>query len=248
MITQADIDQNFQDVAERIDRAARRAGRSPADVRLVTVTKTHSLETLQMVLAAGLKCFGESYTDEALEKIQALANQPGISWHMIGHVQSRKAEIIARHFDYLHSLDSLKLAGRLDRFAGLAGRRLPVLLECNTSGEANKYGYAAWEETEWSRLADEFARIAVLPNLEICGLMTVAPYADTPDESRPYFRKLAKLKEYLSLRLPAVKWGELSMGMSGDFEAAIEEGATWVRIGQSILGPRKTTPPEIEGV
>ena len=238
MISQAEIRQNHQSILERIAAAAQRSGRNPSDVRLVTVTKTHPLSLLQVVLAAGLNTLGESYTDEALTKIQALAEYPEISWHMIGHVQSRKAEIVARHFNYLHSLDSLKLAVRLDRFAAQASRRLPVLLECNVSGELNKYGYTAWEATDWPRLEDEFAQIAALKNLEICGLMTVAPFSDISTESRPYFRKLVNLQHYLSVHLPEVKWNELSMGMSGDFEVAIEEGATWVRIGQSLLGPR----------
>ena len=241
MITPDEIRQNYLGIAEKMALAAQRCGRSPLDVHLVVVTKTHPVETLQAVLAAGLNDLGESYADEALLKVQTLAGNAEIVWHMIGHVQSRKAEIVARYFNYLHSLDSLKLAKRLDRFIGLAenaqmARRLPVLLECNTSGEENKFGYAAWDESAWPVLAAEFAEITALPNLDVRGLMTIAPYSDNAEDARPYFRKLAKLQGYLTQRLPEVKWAELSMGMSGDFGIAIEEGATWVRIGQRSVG------------
>ena len=239
LITRPEIIENYQAVLGRVARAAQRAGRDPKSVGLVVVTKMHPVETIQAVLDCGITCLGENYAEEALPKIEAAAGRA--AWHMIGHVQSRKAEIVARHFDYLHSLDSLKLAARLDRFASLAGRRLPVLLECNTSGEVNKFGYAAWDESAWETLSDEFARIAALPGLELRGLMTVAPYAENAEEARPFFRKLMDLKNYLAARLPGVQLEQLSMGMSGDFEVAIEEGATWVRIGTSILGPRHKT-------
>ncbi len=157
---------------------------------------------------------------------------------MIGHVQSRKARPVAELFDYLHSLDSLKLARRLDASCGEFGRRLPVLLECNVSGEETKFGYPAWQEDRWDALLPEINEIASLPNLELRGLMTMAPYLDNPEQARPYFSRLRRLRDFLQSRVAGASLSELSMGMSADYQVAIEEGATWVRIGTAIFGPR----------
>jgi pyridoxal phosphate enzyme (YggS family) len=161
-----------------------------------------------------------------------------VEWHMIGHVQSRKAQMVAENFAWVHSLDSLKLARRLDRFAAEAGRRLPVLLECNVSGEATKFGWPAWDENRWPELLPALGEVAELPNLELRGLMTMAPFFDQPEAARPYFQRLKRLQGFLAEALPRVQLTELSMGMSGDFIAAIQEGATLVRVGTAILGSR----------
>jgi pyridoxal phosphate enzyme (YggS family) len=158
---------------------------------------------------------------------------------MIGHVQSRKANLAASHFNFVDALDSLKLAVRLDRFAGETGRRLPVLLEVNVSGEGSKFGYAAWNEAGWDALRPEFEQIAALPNLEIRGLMTMPPFADEPEASRPFFRRMRALQTFLGKRLPQAAWRDLSMGTSLDFPVAVEEGATLVRVGTAILGSRE---------
>jgi pyridoxal phosphate enzyme (YggS family) len=160
---------------------------------------------------------------------------------MIGHVQSRKAQLVASSFAWVHSLDSLKLARRLDRFAGEVNRRLPALLECNVSGEETKFGWPAWDEARWPELVPSIGELAELPNLELCGLMTMAPFFDSPEQARPYFARLKRLQSYLQAVIPETTLPELSMGMSGDYEAAIQEGATIVRIGTAIMGRRPGT-------
>jgi pyridoxal phosphate enzyme (YggS family) len=229
-------------VRERIEVAARKTGRSPDSVRLVVVTKTHPLETVRAALEAGIRDLGENYAEEAVEKIQAVGTLEDLRWHMIGHVQSRKADLVAQNFNFMHSLDSLKLANRLERFAADAGRILPVLLECNVGGEESKFGYPAFEQVQWEALCAEAQQIAQLSHLEIRGLMTMPPLYDDGEKTRPFFRKLRELRDYLSKQVLRAKWDELSMGTSADFTAAVEEGATFVRVGTAILGAR---PPKV---
>ncbi len=225
-------------VMERIFRAGQRAGRGSEDIRLVVVTKTHPVEIIQSAIEAGARRLGENYAEEAVEKIKAIQKSPGLEWHMIGHVQSRKADLVCQYFNYLHSLDSLKLAARLNRFAQENNVILPVLLECNASGETTKYGWNIVEAAKWAGLLDEMAQIVNFSNLQVQGLMTMAPFLDNAQEARPYFTQLRRFQEFLQSHIAQAEWQELSMGMSSDFEIAIEEGATWVRIGQAILGPR----------
>jgi pyridoxal phosphate enzyme (YggS family) len=231
----------YDQVRERIDAAAHKAGRSPDSVRLVVVTKTHPLETVRAALDAGIRDFGENYAEEAVEKIRAIGAVDGLRWHMIGHVQGRKADLVAQNFDFMHSLDSLKLANRLERFAAEAGRVLPVLLECNVGGEQSKSGYPAFEESQWDVLCAEAEQIARMPHLEVRGLMTMPPLYDDGEQTRPFFRRLVELRATLAKRFPSGQWDELSMGTSADFTAAVEEGATLVRVGTAILGAR---PPK----
>lgn len=232
------IRDNLEWVQERIIKAAQSVGRSADSVTLVVVTKGHSLERVRAVVEAGARRLGENYVEEALDKIASLQGGIGVEWHMIGHIQSRKAKPVCLYFDYVHSLDSLKLATRLNRFAEELGKRLPVLLECNVSGEQSKFGFPVWEESLWDAFFDQAAQIASLAHLDVRGLMTMAPYFEDSELARPYFRRLARLRDALSARAPQSRWSELSMGMSGDFETAIQEGATIVRIGQAILGAR----------
>jgi PLP dependent protein len=232
------IQDNLHRVLERIDQAARAAGRDPDGVRLVVVTKGHPIEAVEEVIAAGADLLGENYVDEGIEKRRACSSFVPVQWHMIGHVQSRKARQVCQYFDWLHSLDSLKLARRLDSFAGELGRRFPVLLECNVSGETTKFGWTAWQEETWPDMLPALAEVTAMPHLSVCGLMTMAPFLEAPEQARPYFRRLRRLQEFLASHLSQGGWVELSMGMSGDFEAAIQEGATLVRIGTAIMGPR----------
>lgn len=232
------ISASYQQVLQRIEQACQAVSRDPGEVKLVLVTKGHPLETVRAAVAAGVDWFGENYAEEGLAKIQACADLPGLEWHMIGHIQSRKAGLVAEHYQFVHSLDSLKLAERLDRFAAGINRRLPVLLECNVSGEATKFGWAAWDEGRWPELLEPLAQISARPNLEIRGLMTMAPFFDTAEPARPYFQRLRRLQAFLTRELPQACWTELSMGMSGDFEVAVQEGATIVRVGTAILGRR----------
>lgn len=230
--------ENYRQVLQQIGEVASSAGRDPQAIKLVVVTKGHPLESIQCAIEAGVRFFGENYAEEGVAKKLACAGTAGLEWHMIGHIQSRKARLVAQHFDWLHSLDSLKLALRLDRFAAELGRKIPLLLECNVSGEQTKFGWPAWDETHWEALVPEVSQIAGLANLELRGLMTMAPFFDEPEPARPYFRRLRMLQEFFSRRLPQVCWQELSMGMSGDFPVAIQEGATLLRIGTAIMGAR----------
>lgn len=194
---------------------------------------------VQAAVAAGVKELGENYVEEALPKMTSFGGEAGLTWHMIGHVQSRKARPVSENFDWVHSVDSLRLAERLDRFAGELGRKLPILLECNVSGEETKFGWTAWNELEWEDLAAELSPILEMVNLEVRGLMTMAPYFKQPEKARPYFKRLRALSDFLALKFPGSTWDELSMGMSGDYQVAIQEGATMVRIGTAILGERE---------
>jgi pyridoxal phosphate enzyme (YggS family) len=231
------IRERYQQTLAQITDAAIGCGRDPGAVRLVVVSKSQPLEVVQTAIAAGISTFGENYAEEAVDKITAL-REAAIEWHMIGHVQSRKAELVAANFTMLHSLDSLKLAGRLERFCGELNRTLPVLLEFNVSGEESKFGFPAWNEIGWQGLEREIEQILGFPHLRICGLMTMPPFFEDPERTRPYFQRLHHLQEFLIKRFQQSQWKDLSMGTSVDFVAAIQEGATFVRIGRAILGPR----------
>lgn len=233
------IRRNLEDTLARIERAAAASGRKAGEVRLVVVTKAQPLEVVKAAVAAGARDLGENYPEEALEKILELQGQP-VHWHMIGHLQSRKARIVVEHFQMLHSLDSLRLAEKLERILAEAGKTLPILLEFNVGGEESKFGWQAWREDEWEQLLPEISQVTTLPHLRVCGLMTMPPLFTNPEQTRPYFQRLRRLRDYLAGALKKVEWKELSMGTSSDYEAAIAEGATLVRIGQAILGPRPT--------
>lgn len=228
----------YEKVLDRIDSAATKAGRDSDEIQLIVVTKGHPIEIVNRAIAIGAKTLGENYVEEALPKMAAVDVASNIEWHMIGHIQSRKARAVCEHFNYVQSVDSLRLARRLDRFTEEQGKRLPVLLEFNVSGEESKFGWIAWNELEWQSIAQEVAQVMEYNNLEILGLMTMPPYFTDAEQARPYFVRLRKLRNFLAARFPQSSWKELSMGMSADFEVAIEEGATIVRIGTAILGER----------
>ena len=240
-----DIAHNLARVQERIAQAALRVGRDPAEVTLVAVAKTFPAPAVVAAYQAGLLHFGENRVEEAGTKIPAvhavIPDDPP-TWHMVGHVQSRKARAVVAHFDCVHSVDRLKVARRLSRFAQEAGRTLPVLLECNVSGEEAKFGFAlpGWQRDAARRNAFFAAveQILALPALAVHGLMTMAPLVADPEEVRPVFASLRGLLDTLRERFPAQDWRHLSMGMTDDFEVAIEEGATMVRIGRAVFGPR----------
>ncbi len=242
--TAASIRERYLKVLDRIAKAARRAGRKPETIRVVVVTKTQPVEIVQAAIEAGARLIGENYAEEGAEKIEALyLQESGIEWHMVGHIQSRKASLVAQHFSFVHSLDSLRLAQRLDRAAGEARRVLPVLLEVNVSGEESKYGLAGWDSQRWGDLVPIAEAVAALPNLRLQGMMTMPPLDPDPEAARPYFRKLHSLLGFLKRKVARIEWEELSMGTSADYEVAVEEGATLVRIGQAILGPRPNPEP-----
>ncbi len=232
------IHERYLQALDTIAASARKAGREPDSVRLVVVTKTQSIDVVQAAVEAGARILGENYAEEAVQKIMQLKSTLGVEWHMIGHVQSRKAQLVAEHFALFHSLDSLKLAQRVDRFAAQAGRMLPVLLEFNVGGEASKSGWDALDESRWPDLLADVNAIVMLPNLKVRGLMTMPPLSSYLETARAHFKLLRRLRDFLAQRIPQAEWSELSMGTSSDYPVAVEEGATLVRIGQAILGPR----------
>ena len=232
------IRENYEAAQAKIAEAAQKVGREPAEIKLLVVTKRQPLNAVQAAIEAGIRFVGENYPEEAVSKQQSLDDESTVEWHMIGHVQSRKARLVAEHFALLHSLDSLKLARRLDRFCGEVGRRLPVLLQFNVGGEDSKYGWQAADESTWKKFLPDVAGILALENLDVRGLMTMPPYFDDAELARPYFVRLRRLRDFLAVRHPDHKWDQLSMGTSGDFHIAVEEGATIVRLGQVVLGPR----------
>jgi len=233
----ASIENNYNHVLKNIEKSARKVGRDAGSVKLLVVTKGQPIETVRAVVAAGACFLGENYVEDAVPKIGALVDE-NLEWHMIGHVQSRKARTVSSHFAWVHSIDRLKLARRLDHFCEELGRVMPVLLECNVSHEASKFGWPAWNEDRWPELVNQIFQLLEFPNLEIRGLMTMPPYDPEPEKSRPYFEKLRRLRDYLAGQFPQINLSELSMGMSGDYQVAVQEGATIVRVGTAIVGQR----------
>ncbi len=233
------IRKNFIAVNERIQRAAQSAQRDPGNVRLVVVTKAQPVEVMRAAIAAGTSILGENYPEETVPKIESLGEMASaVQWHMIGHLQSRKVGMVCEYFDMLESLDSLKLAEKLERQLAERNRILPVLLEMNVSGEESKFGFPAWEEKLWDGLLAEIEAFLALPHLIVRGLMTMPPLYDDPEQPRPFFVQLRRLGEFLSGRFGADHFSELSMGTSADYPTAVQEGATLVRIGTAIVGPR----------
>jgi PLP dependent protein len=232
------ISENVAKVREQIADAARRAGRSPEEIALMAVTKTHSPERIREAHAAGLRLFGENKVQEFAGKAAALTDLMDAKWHMIGHLQTNKAGKAAELFCAVDSVDSVKLAEKLNAAARNVGKKLSVLIEINVGGEAAKTGVAP----DSPQLQDLLLAAPRLQTLDFSGLMTVPPFTDNPGDSRPYFRKLRELRDAIAARkFPAVEMHTLSMGMSHDFPVAIEEGSTSVRIGTAIFGERLST-------
>lgn len=237
----SEIKQNLETVQEKIACAAQKVGRDPASVKLIAVTKLMPLEVIRAGISAGMTAFGENYPEQAVGKIHALENEPKIEWHMIGHIQSRKAETVCQYFDMVHSVDRMKIVRHLDRYCGEYHKVMPVLLEVNLSGEESKHGWSAWDEAGWSRLLDPFQEILSYSNLDVRGLMTMPPLFDDPESTRPLYHRLCRLQCFLKENLPESDWEELSIGTSFDYEVAVEEGSTMVRIGTELFGSRTAT-------
>jgi pyridoxal phosphate enzyme (YggS family) len=227
-------------IKTRIDQAAKRAGRSTNEVKLIAVSKTHPANVVRAAVAAGATDFGENRVQEADSKIAELG-VADVRWHLIGHLQANKARRAAQIFDTIHSIDDIELAKRLDRICGEIDRPpLEVLIQVDLAGEETKSGAP---EAELPRIADA---IGSYSNLKLVGLMVLPPFFEDPERTRPYFRRLRELRDQLAdRRLFVAGAGELSMGMSHDFETAIEEGATMVRVGTAIFGARtrQASPP-----
>ena len=243
-----------QSVAERvalvqqaIAAACARAGRAPDAVTLVAVSKTHPATQVAEVAAVGVSDLGENRVEEAIPKMAAAAALTSVPlrWHLIGHLQSRKARYAAEGFALFHALDSVRLAGRINPALVEKGAVLDVLLEMNVSGEASKEG---WHATDWrddavrrAVLWSDVRQVLALPGLRVRGLMTMAPIVDDPEQARPVFAALRTLRDALAHDFPGARWDSLSMGMSDDYPVAVEEGATLVRVGRAIFGPRGST-------
>ncbi len=234
------VRENLLRVMERIEKAAQRVGRDPREIKLVAVSKTVEATRIKEAIEAGISILGENYVQEAKKKIEEIGRPActerfgegrPVAWHFIGHLQSNKAKYAVQLFDMVHSLDSIPLAEELNRRAEQADRMIKVLIEINLSGEGTKFG------TDEEKILNLAKRILQLNHLSLEGLMTMPPYFDSPEMSRPYYIKLRELKERLVRE--KIPMRELSMGMSNDFEIAIEEGATYVRVGTAIFGPRK---------
>lgn len=226
------VAENLEAVESRIAVAARRAGRDPAGVTLVAVSKLIPVERVREGIAAGLRVLGENYVQEARTKIAELGR--GVAWHLVGHLQANKAKHAVELFDLIHSLDSVELALELDRQAERRGRaEVPVLVQLSLAGEATKSGVSE------QALLPLLKAIVPLRHVSVQGLMTMPPYVEDPEASRPFFRALRELRERVEKEgIERVTMAHLSMGMSHDFEVAIEEGATLIRVGTAIFGPR----------
>jgi hypothetical protein len=224
-------------INRRIAAACFKAGRQVSEVTLVAVSKTFAPARIREAIDAGVRTLGENRVQEAAAKItelQEVTIENNVQWHLIGHLQSNKARRAVELFDAVHSLDSLKLAERLDNIAGEIGKRLPVFIELNLAGEGSKSGA---EPAEAFTLCE---RIGKLPNLELRGLMAVPPYFEDPELVRPFFSRLRRMRDEIRRSgLAGEQFNDLSMGMSSDFEVAIAEGATFVRIGTAIFGERR---------
>ena len=235
--TSMSIAENIAGVRERVDAAARRAGREASSVALMAVCKTKPVQEIRQAFEAGQRLFGENRVQEFEDKAGALADviAGGAEFHLIGHLQSNKANRAAELFQAVDAVDSLSLLERLNLMAQRAGKVLPVLIEINIGGEEQKAGLPA----DCSELNELLLAVPRLPNIQVRGLMTVPPFTESPEGARPYFRQMRELRDRLLKRnLPGVSLGELSMGMSHDFEVAIEEGSTCVRVGTAIFGAR----------
>jgi pyridoxal phosphate enzyme (YggS family) len=229
------IARNVRTVLENIRRAAEKAGRHPKDIRLVAVTKTIAPERIRAAVAAGVSVLGENRLQEALPKIEAVGPRDGLSWHFIGTLQRRKVKSVVGRFALIHSVDSVDLAEEIDRRAGAAGIQQEVLLEVNVGGESSKAGCHP------DGVAEAVAAVERLPHVVLRGLMTVPPPTADPESARPYFRRLRMLAESAAAtEQGARRLRELSMGMSQDYAVAVEEGATLVRVGTAIFGPRRS--------
>ncbi len=235
------IAKNIAEVRERIAAAARQADRNPEEITLMGVSKTFSVERIREAYAAGLRVFGENRVQEFTAKADALHDLRDAEWHLIGHLQTNKAAKATELFDAVDSVDSVRMAEKLNASAESAGKTLSILIEINVGGEQAKSGVTASSNEQGSDELEQILRGASRwRSLKIKGLMTIPPYTEDPEGSRPYFRQLRQIRDSIAARdLPQIGMAVLSMGMSHDFEVAIEEGATCVRVGTAIFGKRE---------
>ena len=227
-----DVAANYRKINDRIGEAAQKAGRNPREIKLLAAAKSQSVELIRAAIAAGVRLIGENYVQEAETKRQVISEAG--EWHMIGHLQRNKVKAALNTFDLIQSLDSVALALELDKEGRRSGRTVRTLIEVNLGDEQSKSGIGRDKVTELVK------RVSELSHLHVEGLMTVPPFKESPDEIRPYFRALKELQmELQGWKIPNGSFNELSMGMTHDYPIAVEEGATIVRIGTALFGPRK---------
>ena len=230
------VQENYLAVKQRITNAAVSVGHNPDDINLIVVTKALPCQYATLAIMAGAKHLGENYPEEGAQKIIEI-NSQGVAWHMIGHIQRRKAKIVAAHYDMVHSVDSLRLANALNTECQKNNKVMPILLEINVGGEVSKGGWSVFEIGDVEKVIEEFEQIISMSALKVNGLMAMPPLHDDAERSRPYFKKMREIRNMLNKRFNNI-FIDLSMGTSHDYEIAVEEGATYVRVGRSILGPR----------
>lgn len=234
------ICENYTAINKSIADIAKKAGRNSSEIKLVTVTKYKTSDEINQVISAGAKLLGENYPEETNKKIKEIGTKANeIEWHMIGHLQSRKIKFILEHFSMIHSIDSFEIARELNKNLLMANKVLPALFEVNVSGEETKHGFPAANPDSWAQLIDQWIlMMRETQNIKFVGLMTMPPYAQKAEDSRKYFIKCRELSEYYIKRTGNNSFNELSMGTSIDYPVAIEEGATFIRIGEAIMGKR----------
>ena len=232
MLTSMDLKKRLENVKDRISKAALKCSRNPEDINLVAVSKTIPADRVREAIEAGVTILGESYVQEARNKFNVLGTYP-VSWHFIGHLQSNKAKYAVRLFDLIHSVDTIKLARELNNQANKINKIQDILIQVNISKEPSKSG------SDIQNAANLIKDIVLFENLSVKGFMAIPPFFNNPEKSRPYFIALRNLRDQSQTAFPGVVLNELSMGMTGDFEVAIEEGATFVRIGTAIFGERR---------
>ena len=232
-----EVSRRLDDVHRRVEAAALRSGRNPEAIALVVVTKGHPPQVVRSAHAAGIRRFGENRVEELLSKSESLRDLADVEWHLVGHLQSRKVRELPASVAMVHSVDRPKIALRLAEYGDQRGKPLDVLLECNVSGEVSKQGWRLEDPAAWERALPEWEQVSRLTGLRVVGLMTMAPQTPDAGRVRGVFRSLFELREFVARRL-GLSWPQLSMGMSDDFEIAVEEGTTLLRVGRAILGER----------
>ncbi len=234
----SDISANYIDVQKRIHNACLKSGRNAEEIKLVVVTKKQPTNKINEVLRAGAVYLGENYPEQLAAKINSIDHSYSPQWHMIGHIQSRKINIITEYFSMVHSLDNIETALKLNNACETRGIKMPVLVEVNIAGESSKNGINASLESQWGSVVEFITKISDLCQLEPVGLMAMPTYTTHGESNRGYFRRCKELLSFINQNFALKGFCELSMGTSSDFEVAIEEGATYIRVGEAIMGPR----------
>ncbi len=234
----SDISTNYIDVQNRIQKACLKAGKETVDVKLIVVTKKQPAWKINEVLHAGAIHLGENYPEQLAQKIGEIDHAFSPHWHMIGHIQSRKIRLVVEYYSMVHSLDNYETAIKLNSTCEEYGKNMPVFVEVNIAGESSKNGIEASLESRWNDVVEFVVMINNLPKLKPIGLMTMPPYTVQGESNRIYFRKCKELLSFINHKIQLTSFCELSMGTSSDFEVAIEEGASYVRVGEAIMGQR----------